>query len=289
MTTEVILTGTGVPHPSPGRAGAGTFVRSGDVRLQFDAGRATALRLVDAGTHPTHLDALFLTHHHSDHVQDVADVTMSRWLHQQVSSTGPLVIVCPEGPTARFVRRMLEPYEDDIAVRTRHTGALPPQFELITFNATDGPSEVWRSEDGTVGVDAVAVHHEPVEAAVAYRIRTPDGVVVVSGDTRVCDEVAQLAAEADVLVHEACRTTALAAAIAGTVFETIFSYHADTVALGSMAEQAGVRHLVLTHLIPAPDNEVAVVEFESDVRQGGYRGRVTVGADLARINVGERV
>lgn len=289
MTTEVILTGTGVPHPSPGRAGAGTFVRSGEVRMQFDAGRATALRLVDAGTHPTQLNALFLTHHHSDHVQDVADVTMSRWLHQQVSPTGPLVIVCPEGATERFVRRMLEPYQDDIAVRTGHTGALPPQFELITFAAGGDPSEVWRSEDGTVCVDAVAVHHEPVLAAVAYRIRTPDGIVVVSGDTRVCDEVAQFAAEADVLVHEACRTTALAAAIAGTVFETIFSYHADTVALGSMAEQAGVRHLVLTHLIPAPENEAGVVEFESDVRQGGYRGRVTVGADLARIIVGEGV
>ena len=289
MTTEVILTGTGVPHPSPGRAGAGTFVRSGGVQMQFDAGRATALRLVDAGTHPTHLAAFFLTHHHSDHVQDVADVTMSRWLHQQVSATGPLVIVCPEGPTARFVRRMLEPYEDDIAARTSHTGAPPPQFELITFGLGGDPSEVWRSEDGTVSVDAVAVHHEPVQAAVAYRIRTPDGIVVVSGDTRVCDEVALLAAEADVLVHEACRTTALAAAIAGTVFETIFSYHADTVALGSMAEQAGVRHLVLTHLIPAPDNEAAVKEFESDVRQGGYRGRVTVGTDLARIIVGEEV
>ena len=100
---------------------------------------------------------------------------------------------------------------------------------------------------------AVAVHHEPVPEAVAYRVETPEGVVVVSGDTRVCTEVESLATGADVLVHEACRPTAMAPLIAGTVFETIFSYHADTVALGAMAGRAGVPHVVLTHLIPPPD------------------------------------
>ena len=55
------LTGTGVPHAPPGRAVPGTLVRSGDVVLQFDAGRATALHLADAGVHPADLDALFVT------------------------------------------------------------------------------------------------------------------------------------------------------------------------------------------------------------------------------------
>ena len=59
---------------------------------------------------------------------------------------------------------------------------------------------------------AVGVHHEPVPEAVAYRVETPDGVVVVSGDTRVCAEVEQLATGADVLVHEACRTDRAGAA-----------------------------------------------------------------------------
>ena len=73
MTTRVTLTGTGVPHPAPGRAGAGTLVRSGDLALQFDAGRSTVMRLVEAGVAPHALDALFLTHIHSDHLADVAD------------------------------------------------------------------------------------------------------------------------------------------------------------------------------------------------------------------------
>jgi ribonuclease Z len=130
------------------------------------------------------------------------------------------------------------------------------------------------------------VHHEPVPDAVAYRIETPDGVVVISGDTRVCDEVEQLAADADVLVHEACRTSAMAPLIAGTVFETIFSYHADTVALGSMAARAGVPHVLLTHLVPPPENNTDEDAFIADLRQGGYGGEVTVGRDLATAVVG---
>jgi hypothetical protein len=49
MTTTVTITGTGVPHLAPGRAGPGVPIEHGDVRLQFDAGRATALRLTEAG------------------------------------------------------------------------------------------------------------------------------------------------------------------------------------------------------------------------------------------------
>ncbi len=285
MTTEVVLTGTGVPHPSPGRAGPGTLVRCGRVALQFDAGRGTVLRLSEAGTPTTRLAALFLTHVHSDHLVDLADVAMTRWILRPVKDAGPLPIVAPEGAAARFARRMLEPYDDDIALRMAHVDAPAPEVALTTFAVRATPEVVWVSDDGSVRVSAVAVHHEPVEA-VAYRVDTPDGAVVVSGDTRVCAEVEALCAGADVVVHEACRATALAGAVAGTTIETIFSYHADTVPLGAMAERAGVPHLVLTHLIPAPDTPDEVAGFVADVRQGGFTGRVTVGRDLSVIRVG---
>lgn len=279
------MTGTGVPHPRPGRAGAGTLVRCGDVALQFDAGRATVLRLTEAGTAPHALTAVFLTHVHSDHVVDLPDVAMTRWIQQQVARTGPLVVVAPEGVAARFVRRMLEPFDDDIDLRVEHVGAPPIEVDLRTFAVPATPELVWRSADGTVRVSAVAVHHEPVPEAVAYRVETPDGVVVVSGDTRVCAEVEALAAGADVLVHEACRTSAMAPLVAGTVYETIFSYHADSVALGGLAARAGVTHLVLTHLIPPPERPGDAEAFVADVRSGGYEGRVTVGEDLCTITI----
>ena len=279
-TTTVTLTGTGVPHPAPGRAGPGVLVRHGDIALQFDAGRATVLRLSEAGTAAHELDALFITHVHSDHVVDLADVVMTRWVQGTLHPSGPLPIVAVEGVATRFASRMLEPYVDDIALRIEHVQERPPELDLRPFAATATPTEVWRSEDGTVTVEAVAVHHEPVPEAVAFRVRTPAGVVVISGDTRVCDEVAYLAEGADVLVHEACRTTTMQELIAGTPFEQIFDYHADTVALGGLAETAGVAHLVLTHLIPPPADETDESAFADDVRRGGYTGRLTVGRDL---------
>jgi ribonuclease Z len=132
----------------------------------------------------------------------------------------------------------------------------------------------------------MAVHHEPVRDAVAYRIDTPDGAVVISGDTRVCTEVEDLARGAAILVHEACRTRAMNGAVAGTPFEKIFNYHSDSVALGEMAQRSGVPHLVLTHLIPQPRSERDIESFSRDVREGGYTGQVTVGRDLDSFVIG---
>ena len=286
MPTEVVLTGTGVPHPRPGRAGAGVLVRHGDLALQFDAGRSTVLRLMEAGASPHTLTALFVTHVHSDHLVGLPDVAMTRWIQQQLEPTGPLVVVAPEGTSARFVQRMLDPYDDDIAVRREHVDAGPVEVDLRTFAVPASGEVVWTSDDGAVRVLAVGVHHEPVPEAVAYRVEAPDAVVVISGDTRVCDEVESLARGADLLVHEACRSSALAPVIAGTVFETIFSYHADTVPLGAMAERVGVPHVVLTHLIPPPDTTVDTEAFAQDLRDGGYTGQITVGEDLHRFEMG---
>ncbi len=286
--TTVTLTGTGVPLPVPGRAGPGTLVRYGDVALQFDAGRGTVLRLVEAGVPPSALTAEFVTHVHSDHVVDLPDVAMTCWIFDELHPAPPLVVVAPEGAGARFVRRMFDPYEDDIAFRTELVLPGAPAVDLRVFDPAAEPVVVWTSDAGDVRVEAVAVRHEPVTGAVAYRVTTPTGIVVVSGDTRVCIEVEQLSVGADVLVHEACRATAMAELVAGTSFEEIFGSHADTVALGAMAERSSVPHLVLTHLIPPPPDRAGAEAFAADVRRGGYTGEVTVGRDLITVSASGR-
>lgn len=287
MTTTLTLTGTGVPHPDPARAGAGVLISYDDINLQVDAGRSTTMRLAQAGVGPHQLAALLITHLHSDHVTDLADLVLTRWVQDHLHRTGPLPVVAPEGRAPTFVASLLDAFAYDVEVRVRHVQEGPPEVAGHWFPTPDVPTKVWRSSCGRVLAEAVRVRHEPVEQAVAYRITTPDAVVVVSGDTRVCDEVADLARGADVVVHEACRASALADAVRGTRFETIFSYHADTVALGEMAQRIGVPHLVLTHLIPAPQTPDQEAEYEDDVRRGGYQGRLTVGRDLAVVTAGE--
>jgi ribonuclease Z len=273
---RVVLTGTGVPVPDPSRAGAGTLVELDGVYLQVDAGRGTVMRLAGSMTPLPSIDAVLLTHHHSDHLVGLDDLVLTRW----IAGAHVTTIVAPEGPTARFAAAVLDRWQDDIAVRIAHADHDgPPSVDVVAFTASADPAEVWRS--GDVTVTAVSVHHEPVLPAVAYRIDGPSGSVVVSGDTMVCPEVEALAAGVDVLVHEV-RLRAFAEAVVGTHYEAIAAYHADAVDLGAAAERAGVARLVLTHFIPPPTE--GYQPFVAEVREGGFTGELIAGDDLTTVS-----
>jgi ribonuclease Z len=290
MTTVVTVTGTGVPVVAAGRAGPGLLVQCGSTMLQFDAGRATTLRLAEAGVRTSQLSALFVTHHHSDHLTGLTDLLFTRWLEGHGNFT-PLPVVVPEGDAAELVGHLLDPWQSDIAVRRKHVGRTDDPAPLVSsFDAAEAVDEalhVWASPDGTIEVLARAVHHEPVLPAVAYRVETPDGVVVVSGDTVVCQEVAELAAGADVLVHEAFRREEmLRHRDLLPHVDHLAAYHADTVELGALAAQVGVPTVVLTHLIPAPGmGAVTEEDYVSDLRRGGYTGNVLVAEDLTSLTI----
>jgi ribonuclease Z len=286
MTTTVTLTGTGIPNIAPGRAGAGVFVKYNDIVLQFDAGRATCNRLIEAGLKLADLDAVFITHIHSDHVFGLAELVLSRWIETQFDAVAtPLPIFSPSGGAARFVKRMLEPYEEDTHIRREHTGSREVILDAHEFPASFTQSEIWASEDRAVIVEAVAVHHEPVPDAVAYRVTTPDGFVVISGDTRVCQEVEDFSRNANVLVHEAFRRAPLEPFMENFPrINSILDYHSDSILLGGLAQRAQVQTLLLTHLGPPPNNEVDEQAFSDDIKTGGYTGNCLVGRDLMSVS-----
>lgn len=276
MTTRVTVTGTGTPPVEPGRAGAGALVQYGDLAFQFDAGRATALRIVEAGCHPAKLTALFLTHHHSDHITGVVDVVFGAWVNRPNSEN--VTCISPSGPGVRFLERMLEPYDEDLAVRVAHSGRDYPAPTIIGFDAGPEPQVVWENDD--VRVLSRTVHHHPVDPAVAYKIETPDGSVVISGDTRVCDEVEDFARGCDVLVHEAFRVDAFVKRTGDPTGRTIGDYHSDTVALGAMVKRADPAMLMVTHMVPAPHTDEDRQEYIDEIRSGGYEGELMICNDL---------
>lgn len=282
MTTSVTLTGTGTPIVVPGLAGPGVLVRHGPVAIQIDAGRGTVMRLGDLDVHLTTLSAVLVTHHHSDHMVGLADVLMTRWLEEVTTLEGqvPLPVVVPEGPAARIARHVLDVWEEEIQLRTAHTGRPDhPAPEVVAFDPMPAATEIYRV--GQVVVDAVLVDHHPVEPAVGYRLTTPDGTVVVSGDTAISPALEELSADADVLVHEVFRRAAVEGLLSDP--DAIAAYHSEARDVGALAARAGVRRLALTHLIPpvrTADDELAFVE---DVRAGGFGGELVVGRDLSSI------
>jgi len=283
VPTELVITGSGTPVPSATRAGPSALVKRGDLALLFDAGRSTVQRLAGAGLWPTGLTAVLLTHHHSDHLTGLPDLVLTHWVMDRGTDRPPLTVVAPEGPTCRFVDGMLDNWRGDIEVRMAHTGRTrAPGVDLRPFAVGDHPEQVW--VEGDVRVLAGAVHHEPVTPAVGYRIETPDGVIAISGDTIVCDEVAELAAGADVLVYEALRFECFDGMPPTRTF--ILDYHADTRLIGTQARDLGVGTLVLTHLIPEPEGPDDVRAYVDDIRGGGFEGELIVAEDLDRVTLG---
>lgn len=104
------------------------------------------MRLAALGVSCRQLTALFVTHHHSDHLVALPDVALTRWIARDANlDDAPLVVVAPEGPSARFAERMLEPWADDIAARIEQTGrSTVPQVQCLPFTVTSEAAEVWR-------------------------------------------------------------------------------------------------------------------------------------------------
>ena len=77
---RVTLLGTGVPTPVPDRFGPSTLVEAGDQRLLIDVGRGATIRLNQLRVPMGTIDAVLLTHYHSDHTIGIPDVWLTGWL-----------------------------------------------------------------------------------------------------------------------------------------------------------------------------------------------------------------
>jgi len=145
------------------------------------------------------------------------------------------------------------------------------------------PVEIYPSDDNGVRVTAILVQHAPVFPALAYRFDTPSGSVVFSGDTGACDNVVRLAEGADYLVHEVIDLDFVADRVAklpnrDSIINHLTESHTSPEDAGRIAARAGVKTLVLSHLVPG-DGEIPEAAWEARAAST-FGGNVVCGVDL---------
>jgi ribonuclease Z len=287
---DVIVCGAGSPMPDPERAGPCVTVIAGERVMIVDAGSGAPRRLAPFGIPVGKVSDVFLTHFHSDHIDGLGELMLQRWANG--ATTAPLPVHGPAG-VEQVVAGFNQAYTQDFSYRIGHHGEkiIPPggaggiarPFAL----PADGEGVIVLEADG-LKVTAFTVPHPPIVPAVGYRFDYRGRSVVISGDTVKSANVQKFAQGADVLLHEALNpelvgiltrgAEAAGAAHVAQITRDILDYHTTPVEAAQVAQAAGVRHLVLYHIVPALPVRALERLFVKGVSDA-YAGDVTVARD----------
>lgn len=275
MTLTITLLGTGNPIPDAHRAGPSTLIAGTGTTVLVDCGRGVLQRLVAAGVMPPMLDAVLVTHLHSDHITDLNDVITSHWVLTMQPTT--LRIYGPPGISA-VVEAILASLAPDISYRMAHHGDLTwrPQVEVTEVEA--GATFPTGAAMVTVG----RTNHFPVEPTVGYRL-DQDGVgVVIAGDSVPCQGLDELCNGARAYVQTVVRDD-LVKLIPLQRFHDILDYHSSVEQAAETAARANVGTLVLTHYVPAP--APGTIDEWATIAAEHFSGRIIAGDDLTSVTV----
>ncbi|MGE8319430.1 MAG: MBL fold metallo-hydrolase [Comamonas sp.] len=275
--THLVLLGTmagPVLHPARAMSSQVVFV-NGRGHL-VDCGYGCLGRMTEMGMKLGEIGNVYVTHHHSDHTADYPAIANMAWI---MGIRGRWGVYGPP-PMRRVHEAALAVFEEDAEIRVRATGREPParSFEVREIRA---PGVVHESDD--LKVTAALAEHAPFEVALAYRFDTAERSIVISGDTSPSEHVAALAKGADVLVHEAMyvpgieRMLAKRPYVPPTLRSFLLKGHTTAEDAGRIAAKAGVKTLVLSHLLPGDEP----VEDEVWKTEAGrhFHGEIIVGRD----------
>ncbi len=269
---EITLLGTGCPVVSTERYGPAQVVRHGGHAVLVDCGSGVTQRLLAAGLSGRALDAVLLTHLHSDHLVDLFQLIVSSW-HQ--GRDRPQRVFGPPG-TRAYVDGLMALWRAELEQRIAHERR--PSTAALEVEVTEiGSGEVLTL--GELRVEAFEVDHKPVRHAFGFVFRTPEARLVLSGDTRACAAVVEAARGADLLVHEVFvhRELPVTPGVRGAeTVANVASYHTLSSEVGKVAAEAGVGCLALTHFVPPGcDRKALLAEVAAD-----FAGPVVIGEDL---------
>jgi ribonuclease Z len=284
---RVTLLGTGTPIPSPERFGPSTLVEAGDQTIMIDAGRGATMRMFQLGVPIGRLDALLLTHFHSDHTVGIPDLWLTGWLSSYFGARqGPFNVIGPTG-TEILMRHLELAYARDIEIRVEDE-KFRREDVAIAVKEFGGDGVVY--ETGDLRVTAFTVDHgDAIKPAYGYRIDYRGRSAVVSGDTRYNENVARYASGADLLIHEVAM--ARPELLGEPRIQRIVNHHTSPREAGMVFTRAGPKLAAFTHLVMLASEKVdapSVEELIAATRET-YDGPLEVGEDLMSFEIGDTV
>ena len=267
---QVFMCGTSSPLPDPNRAQACVAVLAGESLYVVDTGAGSA-RVATLGRLPLErLEAVFLTHFHSDHIAALPEFNLNSWV---AGRPWPLAVFGPPG-VSEVVDGLNAAYRLDSTYRVAHHGGelMPPDLGVMQAKLMEAGST---QEFGDLTVTSFLVNHDPIRPAVGYRFDYRGRSVVISGDAIVTQGLVDAATDADLLLQDVLSLPiiqTLETASAGTRMEKILhdiqDYHAHTDDLSELVDQSGVRQLALYHLVPPPSNALFDKIFARNLPKG---------------------
>ncbi len=273
--TKIVMLGTGTPVPDANRAGASVAVIHKGQAYLFDIGagaihNATRARYKHAipSLYPSQICCLFVTHMHSDHTLDYAELVYTLWWRR----TAQLRAFGPPGMQEMTdgLHAMMAP---DLRARIASSQpvANPDGYQVEVTEIADG---FVFDQDG-VRIEAFAVDHGDIKPAFGYRIDTSDRSIVISGDTAKSERLLEMSRGVDVLIHEVISDSGLAKNSEG--FQAYHRQsHTPASDLGRLASEARPGLLVLYHGLYYGVPEARIVEEVKST----YDGPVVLANDL---------
>jgi ribonuclease Z len=275
---KVTLLGTGSPQPRMDRFGPSILVEAGQKKLLFDCGRGATQRIEQIEIPFTEIDALFLTHLHSDHVVGIPDLWLTGWARGRKV---PLRVWGPAG-TKAMMSHLEEAFQFDIQIR-QEDDKLPAQGVAVVAKDID-QSVVY--DDAGIKITAFAVDHGRVKPAFGYRIDFAGHSVVLSGDTRYSENLIHFSQGTDLLIHEVIAPDAFRAknpSLSPQRFQAIVGHHTTAEQAGTVFARVKPKLAVYSHIVPGDATDLAPLTRKT------YSGQLEIGEDLMSFDVGEKV
>jgi ribonuclease Z len=276
---RVTLLGTGCPPAVMSRFGPSTLVEAGEQKFVFDAGRGALQRLTELGVRWQDVEGVFLTHLHSDHVVGFPDLWLTGWLIAP-GRRRPLQVWGPQG-TAAMMSHLQQAYAYDVGIR-ENDGASPEGVALLVKEINEGVVY----DKGGVKVTAFIVDHAPVKPAFGYRVDYAGRSIVLSGDTRVSENLIRHSKDVDVLVHEVFAPATLQrAGVPPGRAKNIIDYHTTPEQAGEVFARVKPKLAVYSHICMPTATEEDLLPATRKT----YAGPLQIGEDLMVIDVGETI